>query len=54
MDPMKGKRASSRIDLGYTELFCIPEIILVFFSSCDSLLGDSLVFHQSNLGSLRV
>ena len=26
MDPMKGKWASSRVDLGYTELFCIPEV----------------------------
>ena len=26
MVPMKGKWASSRVDLGYTELFCIPEV----------------------------
>ena len=26
MEPLKGKRASSRVDLGYTELFCIPEV----------------------------
>ena len=26
MEPMKGKRSSSRVDLGYTELFCIPEV----------------------------
>ena len=26
MEPMKGKCASSRVDLGYTELFCIPEL----------------------------
>ena len=26
MEPMKGKRASSRVHLGYTELFCIPEV----------------------------
>ena len=26
MEPMKGKRASYRFDLGYTELFCIPEV----------------------------
>ena len=26
MEPMKGKWASSRVDLGYTELFCIPEV----------------------------
>ena len=25
MEPMKGKWASSRVDVGYTELFCIPE-----------------------------
>ena len=24
MEPMKGKLPSSRVDLGYTELFCIP------------------------------
>ena len=26
MEPMKGKWASSRVDLGYTELFFIPEV----------------------------
>ena len=26
MEPMKGKLATSRVDLGYTELFCIPEV----------------------------
>ena len=26
MERMKGKWASSRVDLGYTELFCIPEV----------------------------
>ena len=26
MEPMKGKWDSSRIDLGYTELCCIPEV----------------------------
>ena len=26
MEPMNGKWASSRVDLGYTELFCIPEV----------------------------
>ena len=47
MEPMKGKWASSRVDLGYTELFCIPEVTAVLLSSCDSVLGDSLVFHQA-------
>ena len=45
MEPKKGKWASSRVDLGYTKLFCIPEIIAVFLLSCDSGLGDSLMFH---------
>ena len=54
MEAMKGKWASSRVDLGYTELFCIPEVTAVFLSSCDSFLGDSLVFHQAHCGTLRV
>ena len=54
MEPMKGKWASSHVDLGYTELFCIPEVTSVFFSFCDSVLGDSLVFLQANRGSLHV
>ena len=54
METMKGKWASSRVDLGYTELFCIPEVTSVFISSCDSVLGDSLVYHQENRGSLHV
>ena len=52
MQPMKGKWASSRVDLGYTELFFLHEVTSVF-SSSDSVLGDSLVFHQANRGSLR-
>ena len=48
MEPMQGKLASSPFDLVYTELFCIPEVTLVFFPSCDSDLGDSLEFNQAN------
>ena len=48
METLEGKWASSRDDLGYTELFCIPEVTAVFLSSCDSGLGDSLVFHQAH------
>ena len=47
MEPMKGKWASSRVDLGITELFYIPEVTAVFLSSCDSGLRDSLMFHQA-------
>ena len=54
MELMKGKWASSRVDLGYTELFCIPEMTSVFISSCDSVFGHSLVFHQANRGTLCV
>ena len=42
MEPMKGKSASSRVDLGYTELFCTPEV-----HQCSS--GFVTVF----LGTLR-
>ena len=51
---MQGKCASCQVDLGYTELFCVREVTSVFFSSCDSVLGDSLEVHQTNQGSLRV
>ena len=49
----KGKCASSRFDLRYTNLFCILDVTSVFFSCCESVLGDSLQFHQGNRGSLR-
>ena len=51
---MMGKWASSCVDFGYTELFCIPELTSEFISSCDSVLGDSLVFYQENWASLPV
>ena len=54
MDSMKGKCASSCVDLGYTNQFCVPEVTSEFFSSCDSLVGDSLEFNQANRGSLCV
>ena len=54
MEPMQGKWASYRVDLGYTELLYVPEVTSVFFSSFDSVLGDSLEFHQANRGSFLV
>ena len=54
MEPMQGKLASSQFDFGYTEQLCIPGVATVFFSSCDSVVGDSLEFNQANRGSLRV
>ena len=39
MEPMQGKRASSQIDLWYTELFWIPEVISVFFHLVTVFLG---------------
>ena len=53
-EQMRGKWASSYIDFGYTELFYIPELTSEFISSCDSVLGDSLLFYQENRGSLLV
>ena len=54
MDPMQGKLASSQFDLWYTELFYVPGVTSVFFSSCDCVVGDSLEFYQANRGPLRV
>ena len=53
-EQMRGKWASSCVDFGYTEVFCIPELTSEFISSCDCVLGDSLVFHQENQGYLRI
>ena len=54
MELMQGKLSSSHFDFGYTEQFCIPGVTSVFFSSCDSVVGDSLEFNQANRGSLHV
>ena len=54
MEPMQGKLPSSQFDLGHTDLFCVPEVTSVFFSSFDSVVGDSLEFSQANRGSLCV
>ena len=54
MEPMKGKWASCRVDLGYTELFCIPEVHQCSFRFVTVFPGDYLVFHQENRRSLHV
>ena len=43
MELKKGTWASSRADLGYTELFCIPDVTTVFLLSCDVFLGTLLL-----------
>ena len=48
MEPVPGKWASSRVDLRYNELFCIPKVTAVILLSCDSFPGDSLVLHQAH------
>ena len=54
LEPMQGKLASSQLDLGHTDLFCVPEVTSVFFLSCDSVVEDFLEFNQANRGSLCV
>ena len=48
MEPMQGKLASSQFVLGHTDRFCVPEVTRVFFSACDSVVGDYLEFKQAN------
>ena len=45
---------SYQFDFVYTEQFYIPGVTSVFFSSCNSIVGDSLEFNQANRGSLHV
>ena len=42
METMQGKWASSRVDLGYTELYHIPPVTSVSYHNCEGVLGDSL------------
>ena len=46
MEKMRGKSPSSCVDVGYAELFCIPEVTSECISFCDSVLVDSLVFYH--------
>ena len=45
MVPMQGIRASSRVDLGYTELFLVVAVTSGSLQTCDSVLADYLEFH---------
>ena len=48
MEQMRGEWASSCVDFGYTNLFCIPELTSEFILSCDSVLGDSGVLSRKS------
>ena len=54
LESVQGNRASSQVDLGYTETVRLPAVTSVSFKTCDSILGDSLEFRQAYLGSLHV
>ena len=54
LEPMQGKWASSRVDLGYRELFCPPAVTSGSLKTCDSVLEDSLECHQGSQGSFQV
>ena len=54
IESMQGNMASSQFDLGHTDQFCVPEVTLVLFSFCDSVVGYSLEFNQANRGSVCV
>ena len=45
---------SSRVDLGYEALFRVAAMSSGFLLTCDSVLGDSLLFHQGSQGSFHV
>ena len=47
-EQMRGKRASSCVDFGYTERFCIPELTSEFISTCDSSWGLSGVLSRKS------
>ena len=54
METMQGKLDSPQFDLGHTDLFCFAEVTSLYFSSCHSVVEDSLEVNQANRGSLCV
>ena len=54
LEPMQGNQASSHVDVGYTERFCIHVLTSVSFYTWDSVPMDSLESHQANQGFLHV
>ena len=42
LKPMQQNWSSFQVDLGYTELFHIPEVTSVSCYSCEGFLGESL------------
>ena len=54
LEPMQGNRHSSRVDLVCTELSPVALVTSGSLWTCDSVLGDSLDFHQASQSSLHV
>ena len=54
LEPMQGNRPSSRVDLVCTELSRVALVTSGSLWICDSVLGDSLYFHQASQSSLHV
>ena len=54
LEPMQWNWASSRVDLEYTELFCIAVVTTGSLQTCDSVLADFLDFHHASQVSLHV
>ena len=52
-NPLQYSCLENSLDRG-TWRTTVREVTSVFFSSCDSLVGDSLEFNQANRGSLCV
>ena len=44
----KNYQVNDQFDLGHTNLFCIPEVTSLYFSSGDSVVGNSIDFNQAN------
>ena len=54
LEPIQGYSHSSRVDLVCTELSRVALVTSGSLWTSDSVLGDSLDFHQASQSSLRV
>ena len=53
-ETMQGNQTTSRLDLGHTDLFPVGAVTSGSLETCDSVLVDTVSFHQGSQGFFRV
>ena len=54
LEPMQWNWTSSRVDVGYMELFRVASVTSGFIQTCEGVLWDALEFHKGSQSSFPV